>query len=133
MLDLLWLLFLFQIKHLVVDFFLQNRFPYMWVNKHRVFHPGGWLHAGSHAVATFLIFAHWHRPTIGPGIPWVDAAIILSVVELFIHFLIDLCKMRFNAWMKWQCHTSPQFWNLLGIDQFLHQLTYLWLAGKWLF
>ena len=130
MTDLLWLLFLFQIKHLVVDFPLQV--PYMWMNKSKIFHPGSYLHAGLHGLATFLIFAHWHRPTIGPGIPWMEAAIILSVAEFFIHFWVDLIKMRINSWMGWKCNTSPRFWDLLGFDQFLHQLTYLWLAGKWL-
>lgn len=130
MTDLLLLLFMFQLKHLIVDFPLQV--PYMWMNKGKFLHPGGYLHAGLHAVATFLIFAHWHKPTIGPGLPWLDAAIILSVAEFFIHFLVDLTKMRINAWMGWKCNTSPRFWDLLGFDQFLHQLTYLWLAGKWL-
>ena len=122
---------LFQIKHMVIDFFLQNRFPYMWQNKHKFFHPGGWLHAGSHAVPSFGILALAHFPTVG-GFPWWQAALLLCGAELLIHFSIDLVKMRIGIWKDWYCNTSPHFWDLLGIDQFLHQLTYAGMILLWI-
>ncbi len=125
----LGLFFAFQVKHLVVDFFIQNRFPYMWMNKHKLSHPGGWLHAGGHAVASLGILALVHPPSL----PWVTGALTLCAIELFIHFWIDLIKMRINTWKEWKCNTSPKFWDLLGFDQFLHQLTYLWMVYVWVF
>lgn len=128
----LLLFFLFQIKHMVVDFFVQNRFPYMWLNKGKFFHPGGWLHAGTHAVASFGIFALIHPPTVG-AFPWWQMAAAICAVELVAHFLIDLIKVRIGQRTGWKCNTSPYFWDLLGIDQFLHQLTYIWMVFAWVF
>ena len=115
----LLLFLLLQVKHLIADFFIQNKFPYMWMNKHKFFHWGGWLHAGTHAVGSFGVLA-LVRP---PGVDWMYGAAALCVAELFLHFGIDLIKMRIGIWKKWACNTHPQFWNLLGIDQFLHQAT----------
>jgi hypothetical protein len=124
---ILTLLLLFQVKHLVVDFVIQNRFPYMWMNKHKFFHPGGWLHAGGHAVASFGVLALIHPS----GMYWVKAALVLCIGEMFIHFLIDLVKMRIGQWAEWKCNTSPYFWDLLGVDQFLHQITYIGMVFLW--
>jgi len=119
---------MFQIKHLFADFIFQT--PYMWMNKHKLLHPGGWLHAGTHAVASFVIFVMIHPPIVSTA-PWWGAALILCGIELMVHFLIDLCKMRIGIRKGWKCNTHPQFWNLLGIDQFLHQLTYIWMISSW--
>ncbi len=123
----LLLVLLFQVKHLVVDFFVQNRFPYMWMNKHKFLHPGGWLHAGSHAVASFGIFFLMHPP-----FPWVEVAVYLCAAELFSHFGIDRLKMHIGRRTGWKCNTSPYFWDLLGVDQFLHQIVYLGMIYTWL-
>lgn len=111
------LLCLFLLKHLVIDFFVQNRFPYMWMNKHRIFHPGGWLHAGSHGVGTLLMFWMIDFP-FGIGF-------LLSLFETVTHFSIDCAKMRIGSYFGWKANTSPYFWDLLGLDQFLHHLTYM--------
>ena len=123
------MLVLFQLKHLAVDFLIQDRFPYMWMNKHKVLHPGGWLHAGGHGIASFLILALFCVPST--LMPWIGSAIALCVGETLIHFAIDYVKMNINIDSGWKCNTSPYFWDLLGIDQLLHQLTYLWMIYMW--
>lgn len=123
----LLLFLLFQVKHLVVDFFVQNRFQYMWMNKEDPFHPGGWLHVGGHAVASFAIFALMHL-----GNPfWMELAIQLCILEMLTHFVIDCVKMNLGVITGWKCNTSPYFWDLLGVDQFLHQLTYIGMIYLW--
>ena len=124
------LFLLFQVKHMIVDFFVQNRFPYMWMNKHKFFHPGGWLHAGGHAATSLGILVVIH-PAGRAG--WLGTALVLCTAELVIHFLIDLIKMRIGQWRGWKCNTSPYFWDLLGVDQFLHQLTYIGMVAVWVF
>ena len=119
------LLVLFQVKHLVVDFFIQNRFPYMWLNKGKFFHPGGWLHSLGHAIASYAVFSVARPPVVG----WETIAITLCVMELFVHFGIDLVKVRVSQWREWKCNTSPYFWDALGVDQFLHQMTYLYMVA----
>jgi hypothetical protein len=118
---------LFQVKHLIVDFFIQNRFPYMWMNKHLVWHPGGWLHAGGHGLSSMLVFY-----LVRPDTDWLGIAAGISLAETYIHFGIDWSKMNFGKRTGWKCNTSPYFWDLLGVDQFLHQMTYLWMVYEWI-
>jgi hypothetical protein len=117
----------FQVKHLLVDFFLQNRYPYMWQNKHKLLHPGGWLHAGSHGLGSLIFFGFVSLK----GGTWVSATIPICLAEVFVHFFIDMTKMRLNAWRGWTASTSPYFWDSMGVDQFLHQLTYLAMIMAW--
>jgi len=109
------ILLLLTIKHFVVDFLLQNKFQ--WSNKGTYGHLGGVLHAALHGIGTFLCLIffvdYW-------GIAW-----ILSLFDSVIHYHIDYCKMNINARMGWGPTTHEQFWWLLGLDQFLHSLTYL--------
>lgn len=118
--------FLFQVKHLIIDFFLQP--PYMWQNKHKLLHPGGWLHAGFHGVGSLMVFGAVSLR--GGG--WVDNTLAICLAEVFAHFFIDMTKMRLTAYKGWLPQTSPHFWNALGVDQFLHQLTYLAMIMAWL-
>ncbi len=104
-------------KHFVVDFPLQTRFQ--WSNKGTYMHPGGILHAGMHGIGTYLCLA-WFAPV---------AAIYLAVADLFVHYHIDWAKMNLNARMNWAPSTHEQFWWLLGLDQFLHALTYIALVA----
>jgi hypothetical protein len=104
-------------KHFVVDFPLQGR--YQWSNKGTYGHPGGLLHATLHGMGTWLCFA-WFSPL---------AAIYLSLIDAFVHYHIDWAKMNLNARMGWGPNTHEQFWWLLGLDQFLHAVTYIGLVA----
>lgn len=122
------ILLLFQFKHLVVDFFIQNKIPYMWRNKHKLFHPGGWLHAGSHGVASILIFGAYS----GFSGPDFELGVIISLFEVVAHFIIDWCKMNITRHFNLRPENSPAFWDYLGLDQYFHQVTYLVMVGIWL-
>lgn len=124
----LFALFLFNVKHLVIDFFLQNRFPYLWQNKHKLLHPGGWLHAGSHGAGSLVVFAFLSAMT--PG--WLGLALAICLWETVAHFFIDFAKMNIGKYFGWRAESSPYFWDLLGIDQFLHQVTYLVMLLLWI-
>ena len=54
-------------------------------------------------------------------------AIILALVEFLLHYHIDWAKMSLNRKMGWGATTHNEFWVLLGVDQLLHQLTYILL------
>ena len=110
------LISLFLIKHFVADFPLQNKFQ--WSNKGTYGHLGGILHAYFHGVFTTLCL-FWF---IGSG-----SAILLGIVDAIIHYHIDWAKMNINTKMCWYPDTNEEFWWLLGIDQLLHGLTYVWL------
>ena len=114
MTTLLLILVALQVKHFVVDFPLQTR--YQWSNKGTWGHPGGILHAGLHAIGTGGVIWFFTRD--------LPTAAILAAVDMVVHYHIDWAKMRLNHAMGWAPTTHPQFWVLLGLDQFLHQLTY---------
>ena len=103
-------------KHFIVDFPLQHK--YQWSNKGTYGHPGGILHASLHGLATMLCF-WWYAPL---------ACIYLGFIDAFVHYHIDWAKMNLNAKMGWGPNTHEQFWWLLGLDQYLHAITYIGLV-----
>lgn len=112
----LTLLVLLFTKHLIVDFPLQPRYQYE--NKGTYGHPGGLLHSCLHGVGTYLCLAWW-APM---------AAFFLAIADAVIHYHIDWAKVNINKRLGWGPTTHEQFWWLLGLDQFLHSLTYIGLV-----
>lgn len=112
---LITLMLLLQVKHFVIDFPLQTK--YQWSNKGTYGHSGGLLHAMLHGFGTFLCIAF--------VILDIPSAIILSFADMIIHYHIDWAKMNINKKMTWGPTTHEQFWWLLGLDQLLHQVTYI--------
>lgn len=102
-------------KHMAADFFLQTKYQYL--NKGIYGHPGGLLHSAIHVALTPLVYL-----VIAPVSVLLIAGIALG--EFAAHYHIDWAKeqiVRRNGWTP----QSGGFWNALGIDQFLHGLTYL--------
>ena len=115
--EILILISLLFVKHFYVDFPLQNK--YQWSNKDKYGHPGGLLHASLHGLATMLCF-WWYAPL---------ACIYLGLIDAVIHYHIDWAKMNLNSKMGWGPTTHEEFWWLLGLDQFLHAATYIFLVN----
>jgi len=120
----LLLFFLFFTKHFICDFPLQA-FPCMYKNKGTYGHPGGLLHALIQGFGTWVIvgIAMLNGLHITP---WM--VFIISWLDTLIHYHIDWAKMNFGAKMGWGPLTSEWFWVLLGLDQYLHYLTYFLLV-----
>lgn len=119
--QVLILLLLFQIKHLVVDWLWQP--PYEYLNKGTWLHPGGLQHAAKHLAATYIVLALaalvLHMP-IHVGVGW-----LLATLDGVVHYLIDWSKMNINKRYQLTPTNSENFWRLVGVDQFLHQATYI--------
>jgi hypothetical protein len=111
--DLLILILLLFSKHFIVDFPLQTKFQYS--NKGTYGHPGGILHASLHGLGTFICI-YWYAPI---------AAIYLALADMFVHYHVDWAKMKLNSKLGWSPTTHEQFWWLLGLDQYLHAVTYV--------
>lgn len=111
MIEILALLFT---KHFLIDFPLQT--PYQYLNKGTYGHPGGLLHSGLHGLATLLIFS-----LVTP------LALLYGFVDFLIHYHIDWAKVNLNSYYQ-LTPEKPQFWTLLGLDQYLHAMTYLALV-----
>ena len=114
---MLLIFFLLSTKHFLVDFPLQNKFQ--WSNKGTYGHPGGIFHAWLHGVSTWLIIA------AVVGTPY---AILFGLADAFIHYHVDWAKMNLNKKFGWGPTTHEQFWWLVGLDQYLHILTYIGLT-----
>ena len=111
MIELSLLVLLFT-KHFIIDFPLQT--PYQYQNKGKYGHLGGLLHSGLHGAATFLILSFF-----------TPLAIVYGIVDFLLHYHIDWAKVRINEHYGWKPTIHPQFWTLLGIDQYLHAMTYI--------
>jgi len=114
------LLVLLQLKHMLADFFLQT--PMMLADRARYVHVGRALHCLIHALGSVVCF-------ILAGLP-LGAIAIIVIGEWLVHFHIDWGK---GCWSDMKGHgpTDAGYWRAFGVDQALHQLTYvgmLWAA-----
>lgn len=110
----LGLLFLLQAKHLFADFYLQT--TRMLRDRGRYLHFGRLQHAGLHGIGSLVALVLVGVPTA--------LALLVSAIELAVHFHIDWAKGR------WSDHTGhgpdeAGYWRAFGVDQALHQWTYL--------
>ena len=111
---LLFLIILFQVKHLLADFIWQS--TWMVQTKGIYGHIGGICHSGMHAAFSLVILVF--------AAPTLLAAILIAVGEFIVHYHLDWYKDRE---LKRHGYTMQQkgFWALAGLDQFAHQLTYV--------
>lgn len=109
---------LIQFKHLIVDWLWQP--PYEWKNKGRYGHWGGIRHAGKNAIGTgfCLGLAFGLQPLF---------ALWIVAIDFVVHYHIDWTKMNANRWLGYDSD-CPNFWRLIGLDQYLHQMTYIALV-----
>lgn len=108
------LLAMLQVKHMFADFYLQT--PLMLSNRSAFLHPGRALHCAIHAVGTLIVLAVF-------GIP-IGLCIWVAIAEFAVHFLIDFGK---GVWSERAGHSpaDASYWRAFGVDQTLHQLTYV--------
>ncbi|MDP5217644.1 DUF3307 domain-containing protein [Ruegeria sp. 2205SS24-7] len=115
------LFFLFQIKHMFADYFLQT--PFMLSGRGEYWHMGRALHAGVHAVGSAIVLL-----IVGTPLAFL---LLLIALEWFIHFNIDYGKAHYSDKMELQPNQA-RYWHAVGFDQFLHQMTYVAMVWAWL-
>jgi hypothetical protein len=110
-----FLLIIFQLKHFIADYPLQN--PYM-LGKFREDWGFFWplfAHVTIHAVITLgIIFV------VKPSL-WY-----LAIVDLVTHFIIDRVKAGKRYLGRWGA-SHPLFWWSLGLDQMLHHFVHYYI------
>ena len=115
------LLVLFQMKHFVADFPLQNE----WMVFGKARDGVAWLgplgvHVLIHGTLSLFILL-WLAPAF-----WY-----LCFVDAGTHLVMD----RIKAWKlllnRWKVHEA-MFFNVLGFDQMVHHLTNFWMV-YWIF
>jgi hypothetical protein len=108
--------FLF-LKHFIVDFPLQG--PFHYLNKGIYGHEGGLQHAMLHGIGTSLVLVWFVNPF---------AASLFGILDFLIHYHVDWAKMNLNRKLGYAPNTHEQFWWLLGFDQLIHSLTYIFIV-----
>lgn len=111
---LLFILLLFQVKHVLGDWVWQT--GWMVNNKGIWGHPGGIVHAGLHGLLSL--------PVLYIAGLELLAVVIVAAVEAVVHYHLDWIKGRHTR-LKAQSPSDKAFWVWMGIDQFAHQVTYI--------
>lgn len=102
---------LLQIKHLIVDFYLQT--DEMVKGKGIYGNFQGVFHSLQHAMGTLIIFGI-------TGVPFLYC-VYLALFDFVTHYHIDYAKMNFGC----RDIRNAKFWQHLGLDQYAHQIVYI--------
>lgn len=111
---------LLQTKHFFIDYVFQP--PYMHKNKGTYGHLGGIFHAVLHAAATYILLTIVYFDSMYTDINSIIAMAV--ILEFISHYHIDYFKVKLNKMFK-MTYDDEIFWRLQGLDQLLHQLTYI--------
>jgi hypothetical protein len=110
----LWALAAFQIKHVICDFMLQTRFQVE--NKGFYGGIGGITHAGLHVAFSI------------PALMLLTRSVVLIapalLFEFVVHYHTDWYKARLVRLKGWNTQDNI-YWIAFGLDQFVHQITYI--------
>lgn len=106
------LLFLFEVKHFICDYPLQNDYIVFGKGKLK-----GWvgplaLHSGNHGLGTLFILSMYFD---------LKLSIFLAVFDFISHFIIDRLKAHPKLLGRYKPNEKA-FWNALGADQMGHHL-----------
>jgi hypothetical protein len=115
------LLVMLQIKHMFADFFLQT--PRMLEARSRYLHIGRVQHVGLHALGSAVGFV-----IIGTALPLL---LLILLAEGLAHYHIDWAK-AVHADVTQQTPVDGGFWRAIGVDQTMHQLTYVAMIWVWI-
>lgn len=113
MVDILFFMVLLQLKHWYVDFVNQTMDEVH--SKGKYGDKLGMWHSAKHGIGTAM--ALW---IIG-GYDAILASLTVGLVDAVIHYHTDWAKMNWGN----RDIQNPKFWNHLGLDQMVHQLTYI--------
>jgi uncharacterized metal-binding protein len=107
---------LLQIKHWYIDFINQTDEEVQYKAIYKDWR--GMKHSVKHGIGTTICL------TMITGWTYFIYALILGIIDSFIHYHIDWAKMNYgNRDIK-----TKEFWVYLGADQMAHQLTYIGIA-----
>ena len=114
------MLCLLLIKHMFADYYLQT--PKMLSGRGEHFHLGRAQHAAVHVVGSVVVFLVFGAP--------LSFILIVGALEWFIHFNIDFIKASYSDKKRLE-PTQPAFWRAAGLDQLMHNLTYVAMVWAW--
>lgn len=111
------ILVLLLIKHWYIDFVDQSMEEVQAKGNY-----GEWLglrHSLKHGLITAIIFALFLTNPVD--------YLLLGFLDFLVHYHVDWAKININRSHNYTTD-KPEFWAWLGLDQLIHNLTYLWLV-----
>jgi hypothetical protein len=102
------------------DYFLQT--ARMLSGRSDYMHIGRAQHAAIHAVGSAIAFV-----LIGASAAFI---LVIVAIEWVVHFHIDWAKARYSDTHD-LTPAQARFWQATGLDQALHQLTYVAMVWAW--
>lgn len=103
----------FRLKHFACDYIFQTGWMATKKGDNNVEGYKALLaHAGVHAFGTLIVTLFF-----APNLWW------LSIVDLFVHSLIDWAKSNITKAKKWQSD-EKKYWLAYGLDQEAHHLSH---------
>jgi hypothetical protein len=117
---LLVLMLLLQFKHMLADYFLQTKI--MLDGRDQYIHLGRFLHVGVHVIGSILSFLLVGAPVV--------VILPLVLAEWIAHYHIDWWKGHVTKSQN-LTPADPAYWRASGLDQALHQLTYIAMIWGW--
>ena len=119
------------IKHFICDFTtLQG--PYQYQNKGTYGHPGGVLHSLIHLLGTISAVLLIGTILIISGVDdsklFLNNLVGILSIEFISHYHMDWATVKICKAANWTPLNSTEYWWMLGIDQFVHYITYLLMA-----
>ena len=105
---------LFQVKHFACDFALQTERQIK--AKGNYGQRAGMEHAGLHAVASLPALLVLTRS--------LEALVVVMLCEFLVHYHVDWSKAQIDKTRGFS-DTSTAYWVVFGLDQLVHQMTYL--------
>ena len=118
--DIFWIT-AFLVKHYLGDYVFQTK---EMVDEKPIFLSKlGLLHAGIHGGLSFLVICLGIVCCGSSGQSWFLLAALIGILDFVTHYAIDLVKavyMPVSLTPETQMH-----WVFFGLDQLLHQLTYV--------
>lgn len=106
---------LLALKHFFADFPFQSN--WMIQQKGLYGRPGGILHSAIHGGLTTIVFL-----LFSPSV-----ALLSGLIDSVTHYHIDYAKMRLGGTYK-LTPNDKNFWVFIGLDQYLHYMTYITLV-----
>lgn len=103
------------------DYFLQTKS--MLDGRETYIHFGRFLHAGIHVVGSTIAFF-----LVGSPFSFILPVVLM---EWVVHYHIDWLKGKYTADQQ-LTPADAAFWRAAGVDQALHQLTYVVMIWAWL-
>ena len=102
------------------DYFLQTQ--RMLSDRAEYVHVGRVQHVIIHAIGSAIAFALLLTNPV--------FILVTVVIEAVVHYHIDWAKDNLNQ--KWDLTPDQSgYWSLTGLDQLLHQLTYIAMVWAW--